>query len=165
MTRTPARSESQVRRRRSDYGSIKVSERDIELLYLVGEQYAVTVPQLARLIGRSFHTARALRDRWKRAGWIDSGQLPAHRIGKRSIRIRREDLAAVIRPARDQTMKEVKEQDLQITHLGRRPVDVENLIGSLREGQERILARRKGKRFRSSVSLIREGRDERSAAL
>ena len=55
-----------MRRRRSDYGSIKVSERDIELLYLVGEQYAVTLPQLARLIGRSFHTARALRDRWRR---------------------------------------------------------------------------------------------------
>jgi hypothetical protein len=63
---SPARSESLVRRRRSDYGSIKASERDIELLYLVGEQYAVTLPQLDRLIGRSFHTARALRDRWKR---------------------------------------------------------------------------------------------------
>jgi hypothetical protein len=44
-------------------------------LYLVGEQYAVTVPQLARLIGRSLHTARALRDRWKRAGWVGSGVL------------------------------------------------------------------------------------------
>jgi hypothetical protein len=68
MTGTPARSESLVRRRRCDYGSIKASERDIELLYLIGEQYAVTLPQLAPLIGRSFHTGRALRDRWKRAG-------------------------------------------------------------------------------------------------
>jgi hypothetical protein len=47
----------------------------MELLYLVGEQYAVTLPQLARLIGRSLHTARALRDRWKRAGWVGSGKL------------------------------------------------------------------------------------------
>ncbi len=63
------------RRRRSDYGSVRASERDTELLYLVGEQYALTLPQLARLIGRSVHTARALRDRWKRAGWIGSGKL------------------------------------------------------------------------------------------
>ena len=33
------------------------------------------MPQIARLIGRSVHTARALRDRWKRAGWVGSGQL------------------------------------------------------------------------------------------
>ena len=123
---------------------------------ITNETEYATISEAARLLRVSVPTV------WR---WIDSGQLPAHRIGKRSIRIRREDLAAVIRPARDQTMKEVKEQDLQITHLGRRPVDVENLIGSLREGQERILARRKGKRFRSSLSLIREGRDERSAAL
>ena len=63
------------RRRRSDYGSVRASERDTELLYLVGEQYALTLPQLARLIGRSLHTARALRDRWKRAGWVGSGKL------------------------------------------------------------------------------------------
>jgi integrase len=63
------------RARRSDYGSFRVSERDTELLYLVGEQYALTLPQLAHLIGRSPHTARALRDRWKRAGWIGSGKL------------------------------------------------------------------------------------------
>jgi DNA-binding CsgD family transcriptional regulator len=68
--------EGTVRRaRRSDYGSFRASERDTELLYLVGEQYALTLPQLARLIGRSPHTARALRDRWKRAGWIGSGKL------------------------------------------------------------------------------------------
>lgn len=63
------------RRRRSDYGSFRASERDAELLYLVGEQYALTLPQLAALIGRSVHTARALRDRWKRAGWAGSGKL------------------------------------------------------------------------------------------
>ena len=63
------------RRRRCDYGSFRASERDAELLYLVGEQYALTLPQLAALIGRSVHTARALRDRWKRAGWAGSGKL------------------------------------------------------------------------------------------
>jgi hypothetical protein len=64
-----------VRRRRCDYGSVKASERDLELLSLIGEQYAVTLPQIACLIGRSVHTARSLRDRWKKAGWVGSGQL------------------------------------------------------------------------------------------
>jgi len=62
--------EKRVRRRRADYGSVKASERDLELRELIGEQYAVTVPQLARLIDRRLDTARSLRDRWKRAGWI-----------------------------------------------------------------------------------------------
>jgi hypothetical protein len=75
MTSPPERTEQKARRRRCDYGSVKASERDLQLLYLVGEQYALTVPQIARLIGRSIHTARALRDRWKRAGWVGSGQL------------------------------------------------------------------------------------------
>jgi hypothetical protein len=75
MTSPPAKTNERARLRRCDYGSVRASERDLELLYLVGEQYAVTLPQIARLIGRSVHTARALRDRWKRAGWVGSGQL------------------------------------------------------------------------------------------
>jgi hypothetical protein len=75
VRRPPARKNEKVRRRRCDYGSVRASGRDLELLALIGEQYAVTLPQLARLIGRRLHTARSLRDRWKRAGWIASGQL------------------------------------------------------------------------------------------
>ena len=67
--------EKKGRLRRADYGRVRASERDLELLQLIGEQYAVTVPQLARLIDRQVDTARSLRDRWKRAGWIHSGQL------------------------------------------------------------------------------------------
>lgn len=68
---------SGVRRRRSDLGSVRISERDRELLLLIGEQYAITVAQLARLIGRTERTARWLRDRWRKAGWIESRQLEA----------------------------------------------------------------------------------------
>jgi len=67
--------ETKGRLRRAGYGRVRASERDLELLELIGEQYAVTVPQLARLINRRLDTARSLRDRWKRAGWIDSGPL------------------------------------------------------------------------------------------
>lgn len=65
------------RRQRRDFGSVRMSERDARLLLLIGEQYAVTVDQLARLIGRTYRTARWLRDRWQDAGWVASRQLVA----------------------------------------------------------------------------------------
>jgi hypothetical protein len=63
------------RGRRSDVGSVLWSERDGPLLRLVGEQYALSVEQLAQLIGRSHRTGRWLRDRWRRAGWVESRPL------------------------------------------------------------------------------------------
>lgn len=69
--------EVEGRRRRCDFGSVRISERDVELLQLVGEQYAITVEQLGQLIGRTERTARWLRDRWRKAGWIESRQLQA----------------------------------------------------------------------------------------
>jgi hypothetical protein len=64
--RTPA---ARARRRRSDAGDLRCSGRDLALLSIVGEQYALSLPQLARLMGRSLHAARWLRSRWERAGW------------------------------------------------------------------------------------------------
>jgi hypothetical protein len=58
-----------ARARRADAGSVRCTERDLELLHVVGEQYAVTLPQLARMMGCSSHAARWLRSRWERAGW------------------------------------------------------------------------------------------------
>jgi len=49
---------------------LRCTRRDLELLGLVGEQYALSLPQLARLMGRSVHAARWLRARWQRAGWV-----------------------------------------------------------------------------------------------
>jgi hypothetical protein len=66
---------NQARRRRADAGSFKVSPRDLELLCFVGEQYAVTLPQLARLMGRSHHAGRWLRSRWQAAGWVEGRAL------------------------------------------------------------------------------------------
>jgi hypothetical protein len=64
-----------ARGRRRDAGSVKASARDLELLGFIGEQYAVTLPQLARLIGRSHNAARWLRARWERAGWARGAAL------------------------------------------------------------------------------------------
>jgi hypothetical protein len=66
------------RRRRSDFGLRKLTERDETLLDFIGEQFAITLPQLARLMNRSERAARALRDRWHNAGWVASGQLRLH---------------------------------------------------------------------------------------
>jgi hypothetical protein len=63
------------RRRRSDHGSTRFSERDGELLSLIGEQHALTVPQLARVTGSGIDTAYQLRNRWRRAGWVESRPL------------------------------------------------------------------------------------------
>jgi len=48
---------------------MRATARDLRLLRWVAEQYAVSIPQLARLMGRSEHAARWLRGRWQRAGW------------------------------------------------------------------------------------------------
>jgi len=52
-----------------------LSQRDRELLRLIGEQYLVTLPQLAYLAGRSERTARWLRTRWQRAGLVNAAML------------------------------------------------------------------------------------------
>jgi DNA-binding CsgD family transcriptional regulator len=44
--------------RRADAGLARATERDLRLLRWVAEQYAVSIPQLARLMGRSEHAAR-----------------------------------------------------------------------------------------------------------
>jgi DNA-binding CsgD family transcriptional regulator len=63
------------RAQRADAGLVRLSERDLALLRFVGEQYAITLPQLARLLGRSLHTARWLRGRWQRAGLAEGRAL------------------------------------------------------------------------------------------
>jgi DNA-binding CsgD family transcriptional regulator len=72
---TTKKREEGKRPRRRDSGSFQVSQRDLELLLLIAEQYAITLDQLARLIGRSYRTARGLRDRWCNAGWTQSARL------------------------------------------------------------------------------------------
>ena len=65
-------------KRRGDLGSVRFSVRDAELLAVVGEQFAVTVEQLGLLMGRSFRAGRWLRDRWLKAGWVESRPLLAN---------------------------------------------------------------------------------------
>ena len=59
----------------TQHGVRVLSCRDRELLRVVGEQYLVTLPQLAYLADRCPRTARWLRTRWQRAGLIDAAKL------------------------------------------------------------------------------------------
>ena len=88
---------------RSDAGTVRVTERDLRLLRIVGEQYAVTLPQLARLMGRSEQAARWLRERWQRAGWVEARALMVGRpvfvwLTRRGLRVAGLDYS-VWRPA------------------------------------------------------------------
>lgn len=71
------------RRERSDKGSIKLTERDLTILCFVGEQYAVRLDQLARLLKRpcggslSDSATRAVVARWERAGLTSSRKVIA----------------------------------------------------------------------------------------
>ena len=59
----------------TQHGVRVLSERDRELLRLIGEQYLVTLPQLGYLAGRCPRTARWLRTRWQRAGLVEAAPL------------------------------------------------------------------------------------------
>src|SRR3954451_1170657 len=51
---------------------VLVTQRDLALLPVIAAQCTITQGQLARLLGRSEHTARSLRGRWQRVDWIES---------------------------------------------------------------------------------------------
>ncbi len=76
------------RKTRYDKGSIKANDRDIIILTIVAEQYAMRfdhVVQLARAYpgpganpdGISVSAVRQMVDRWRRAGWVDYQQILA----------------------------------------------------------------------------------------
>ena len=71
---------------RADKGVVRLTDRDIASLRWVGEQYAVRIDQLTRLLGRpssavSDSTARGVVARWVRAGLAESKKLIAGEPG------------------------------------------------------------------------------------
>jgi excisionase family DNA binding protein len=60
------------------------------------DEHYVSASEAAKLLRVHISTIRR---------WIDSGELPAHRIGERRILIKRADLAKLITPARAQQEK------------------------------------------------------------
>lgn len=88
--------------------------------------------------------------------WIAAGKLPAHRVGPRSIRIEKDDIEAMIRPARakEVPMKE-KEPLLPVTEeeLARRGTLVARILA---KRKERVIAPL------TTADLVRKVREERA---
>jgi excisionase family DNA binding protein len=111
-----------------------------------------TVAEVAQLIRVSKPTV------WR---WIASGRLPAVRRGPRAIRVRRADLYLLtqdVRPRRPMTRAELEPYIIHGGDPTRSPAEV---MASIEATNKRILARRGGKPFDSSLPLIHEARRER----
>lgn len=117
---------------------------------IINEMDYATVTEAAQLLRVSVPTV------WR---WIDSGKLRAYRVGGRSIRIRKSDLASVVHPAR------ATGAGFPSVLLGDRALQREALTQRLVDGQRKILARRRGRVLKSSAPLIRRARRERTARL
>ena len=78
-------------KRRSDYGTVRATARDLDLLRWIGDQFAVNTDQLKILMNRwkrahepdwqeasiSDETVKWLIKRWRKAGWVESRKLLA----------------------------------------------------------------------------------------
>ncbi len=119
------------------------------------EREYVTQAEAAKLLGISKATLHR---------WIKRGVLPAYSIGPRRVRIKRADVARVIKP--------MSLSDTQVTaaNWGRKMTEqeVQQLRKALRMADElraSILRRRNGVPMPSSADLIREEREERTEHL
>lgn len=66
-----------ARRQRSDVGAVRQTARDVHLLTWLSEMYGAPLDLIARLAGVSRPRAYGLVSRWKKAGWVKSGQVDA----------------------------------------------------------------------------------------
>jgi excisionase family DNA binding protein len=101
--------------------------------------------------------------------WIREGEVPAYRIGRRHVALRRPDLAALIAPIRASTDRgdELASDDhAEIRRLT--PEEQRRGLAALEEAQQiskQIMARRGGKPFPPSWETLNELRDERTRQL
>ena len=101
--------------------------------------------------------------------WIREGDVPAHRIGRRRVALRRADLARLITPARPaaETKNNAAVDDPVV---GRRLTPEEQqqaleLMDRIQQRAKEIRARRGGKVFPPAWITINEQRDERTRQL
>lgn len=101
--------------------------------------------------------------------WIREGDLPAYRLGKRRLALRRSDVDGMISPVHSKSAPghyTIYTDLSQVPKLT--PEDVQRSLEAMervRQINKEILARRGGKPFESSVDIIREMREERMREL
>lgn len=128
-------------------------------MHAVDEEF-LTVAEAATLLRVAPSTVRR---------WIREGDVPAHRVGRRRIALRRADLARLITPARPAA--ETKD-DVAVNEpvVGRRltPEEKARALEAMDRAQElakRTFEERGGKLFPPSWITINEQRDERTRQL
>jgi excisionase family DNA binding protein len=132
---------------------------------------------MAGQIGADFLTiaeaAESLRvDQSTVRRWIAKGELHAYRVGPRRIRVRREDLGRVMKPAHEgMTAKPRVGMRYVTSDEDLRPLTDEerdDALAALAAGnklREELLRKRGGELFSPSWELINEARDERTEQL
>ncbi len=121
----------------------------------------VTIAEAARVLRVSPSTIRR---------WIGEGDLPAYRVGRRRVRVRKPDLARLIAPVQEGERGRPLAVDQYGRPIPRRLTDEERQQGlaALEEAarfQAEMLERRGGEPFSPSWILINEARDERTRDL
>jgi excisionase family DNA binding protein len=102
--------------------------------------------------------------------WVNSGELPAHRVGQRGVRLKSTELTRLISPARQGVRKGGVRIELQMERERlSRPMTKEEKEGALaaldavEQLAKEILARHGLERFTpSSAELLNESREERT---
>jgi excisionase family DNA binding protein len=98
--------------------------------------------------------------------WIAYGDLPAYRIGKRRIALKRSDVATLITSVGQPTEK--GDGVAQLDRQAFRPLTSQDkeqareAVAAARQLQAELLARRGGRLFSPSWELLNESRDMRS---
>jgi excisionase family DNA binding protein len=124
----------------------------------VDEEY-LTVAEAATLLRVAPSTIRR---------WIRQGDVPAHRIGRRRVALKRDDLSNLITPARPgaETSGEAGDQKWEPRQLT--PEEQQQaleLMDRIQQRAKEITAQRGGKLFPPSWITINEQRDERTRQL
>jgi len=121
----------------------------------------LTVAEAAKLLKVNASTV------WR---WINQGELPAYRVGQRRIRLKRADLARLIRPARNPEQERATVADQERERLSRPLTEAERqqALAALKAAERlraEMLAQRGGKPFSDSAEILNELRDQRSRDL
>lgn len=125
------------------------------------DEETLTVPEAAELLKVSPSTL------WR---WIDRGDLPAYRVGRRRVRIKKSDVEDRLVSARAPRPIQGQPIYTSLADIPRRLTPEEQARGlaaleRLREIHARMLRERGGELFPSSSDLINEARDERTRQL
>jgi len=120
----------------------------------------VTVTEAATLLRVAPSTVRR---------WIREGDVPAYRMGRRRVALKRDDLRTLITPARP-AIETNNNTAVDDPVIGRRltPEEIQQALEALDRAQRHaaeIQARRGGKLFPPSWITINEQRDERTRQL